>query len=72
MRQRKRKSKAPAAGNLIKGIWRDEIVADVFELWIGISRLMARMRGSQPQFEIAAPKRLPDKKPAAARRRKAA
>lgn len=71
MRQQKRKSKSPAAGNLINGIWRDEIVADVFELWIGISRLMARMRGS-PQFEIAAAKRLPDKKPSAARRRKAA
>lgn len=71
MRQRKRKNKAPAVGNLIKGVWRDEIVADVFELWIGISRLMARMRGSRPQIEIAAPKR-PDKKSTAARRRKAA
>lgn len=43
MRERKRKSIRPAADDLIHGIRRQEIEADVFELWIGISRLMTRV-----------------------------
>lgn len=31
--------------------WPDEIAQDVLELWIGISRLMARMGGAGRQFE---------------------
>jgi hypothetical protein len=30
--------------------WPDDIVAEVFELWIGISRLMARMREPDQRF----------------------
>ncbi|MDO8879133.1 MAG: hypothetical protein Q8M24_19000 [Pseudolabrys sp.] len=52
MRERKRKSIGPAADDLIHGIRRQEIEGDVFELWIVISRLMAKVVS-------------PDRKPAA-------
>jgi hypothetical protein len=50
MRAQKSKTGATVPDKLIKG-WPDEIAQDVFELWIGISRLMARMGGSDRQFE---------------------
>lgn len=48
MREQKRKSRAPARQYSNEVIWRDELVADVFALWLGISRLMDNVRG--PQF----------------------
>jgi hypothetical protein len=43
MGERKRKSTQPAADDLIVGLRRQEIEADAFELWLGISRLLARV-----------------------------
>ena len=43
MRESKRKSTRSVADDLIHGIQRQEIEADVFELWLGVSRLMARV-----------------------------
>lgn len=58
MREQKRKNRVSAAGDRIKGVRHDEIMGDVFELWIGIARLMARMRGSdQPLESSPGPKR---------------
>ncbi|MFN3938929.1 MAG: hypothetical protein ACK4KW_15310, partial [Gemmobacter sp.] len=31
----------------LRRVWRDEIGGDVFELWIGVSRLMARVHGTE-------------------------
>jgi len=44
MSGQKRKSSGSADG--ARRVWRDEIATDVFELWVGISRLMARVHGS--------------------------
>jgi hypothetical protein len=69
MRQHTRKGGAPGPEYLIDGILRDEIAADVFELWVGVSRLMARMRRPQRQIEIdIRARRASAKKVAAARR----
>lgn len=43
MRQRSRKSTKPVANDLVDSLRRQEIEADVFELWLGVSRLMARV-----------------------------
>jgi hypothetical protein len=48
MRTRNRRNEAAVTDKLIKG-WPDEIARDVLELWIGISRLMARISGSDRQ-----------------------
>lgn len=62
MRQRKRKCTRPAANELIQGICRQEIEADVFELWLGISRLMARVTAPDRKLEAGAGgKRRPDR-----------
>ena len=33
--------------------WHDEIAQDVFEIWIGISRLMARVSGADRRLETS-------------------
>ena len=45
MRERKRRGDGSVADHCSHGIRHEEIEADVFELWIGISRLMARVSG---------------------------
>lgn len=56
MRKRNRNGRKPAADNpqgllrqklLQDRFLREEIEGDVFELWLGISRLMARVHGTQ-------------------------
>ncbi|MCF8475607.1 MAG: hypothetical protein K9G60_01140 [Pseudolabrys sp.] len=69
--QNRKKIRETEAGGLIQGLRREEIEGDVFELWIGISRLMARVRET-PQFECraarAANARVPNGKMPAAKR----
>ncbi len=61
MREQKRKNGVAVTDNLIKG-WPDDIVADVLEAWIAISRLMAKMGESENQLEAdRAAKRPPPK-----------
>lgn len=77
MREHRGKSNVSASDRLIQGILREEISGDVFELWIGISRLMARVCGPHWQAETgirAAKKSLAKKSPATRRmpRRRAA
>jgi len=43
MQAQKRKGRRPNTSDRANGRLRNEIEGDVFELWIGISRLMARM-----------------------------
>jgi hypothetical protein len=45
MRERKQRGGGLAPDDRSLGIRREEIEADIFELWIGISRLMARVNG---------------------------
>lgn len=40
------KSSGSAEDAQLRRVWRDEVAADVFELWVGISRLMARVHGT--------------------------
>jgi hypothetical protein len=51
MQTQKRKVRRPNANDRASGILRNEIEGDVFELWIGISRLMARMHGPRQTFD---------------------
>jgi hypothetical protein len=69
MRQQKRKNTVPGTKDRIQGAWREEIAGDVFEIWVGISRLMARVGGLSQQTEtgIGAVKRAAGKKSAALR-----
>ena len=46
MRERKQSGGGLAPEDRSLGVRPEEIEADVFELWIGISRLMARVNGS--------------------------
>jgi hypothetical protein len=46
MRERKQRGGELAPDDRSLGIRREDIEADIFELWIGISRLMARVNGS--------------------------
>ncbi|MBI1203157.1 MAG: hypothetical protein GC182_11660 [Rhodopseudomonas sp.] len=48
MREEKQASKSANDGELSREQWCNEIIGDVFELWIGISRLMARIQEPQP------------------------
>jgi hypothetical protein len=68
-----RRNVAPVMREPIRNAWRDEIAADVFELWLGISRLMARIRGPilLQRRSVRAAKRAPSKRHRAARRRAA-
>ena len=50
MRAQKGKTGAAVPDKLIKG-WPDDIAQDVLELWICISRLMARIGGADRQLE---------------------
>ncbi len=43
MGERSRKTTKPARDDVIDDIRRQEIEADAFELWLGISRLLARV-----------------------------
>lgn len=54
MRKRKRKVRGPWRPERNHGICREEIGGDVFELWLGISRLMARIHGSTLPAETSA------------------
>jgi hypothetical protein len=66
MRAQKSKTGAAVTDKLIKG-WPDEIAQDVFELWIGISRLMARMGGADRQLAARLNNRRCVNRPSAAR-----
>jgi hypothetical protein len=46
MREPKRRGGESVADHSSHGIRREEIEADAFELWIGISRLMERVSGA--------------------------
>jgi len=46
MRARKQKNSTADTDGLIQA-WPDDIVVDVFELWVGVSRLMAKVGGSE-------------------------
>lgn len=48
MRVRKRKTNGPSGGNGSDSRERREIEADVLEIWIGVSRLMARLTEAEP------------------------
>lgn len=50
MRAQKRKVRVPVIGDL-PATWCDEVAGDILELWIGISRLMARVHGPDRPFE---------------------
>lgn len=41
----KKKSAVPAEREQNRDAWQEEIARDVFELWMGISRLMERIHG---------------------------
>lgn len=49
MRVRNQKPSRPDAGVPADRQLRDDIEADVFELWIGVSRLMSRLREAHPR-----------------------
>ncbi len=53
MRKAKRRSGESVADHGGHGLRPEEIEADVFELWIGISRLMERVRGSDRRSDAA-------------------
>jgi hypothetical protein len=55
MRVRNRKKRGPRADEPIQGHLRKEIEGDVFELWIGISRLMARLNGPHRRYAVDGP-----------------
>lgn len=62
MRERKQRGGASVADDRSHGIRHEEIEADVFELWIGISRLMARVNGSDRRSDAGhRGKRRPDR-----------
>ena len=69
MREQKRKVRVPVMGDL-PATWCDEVAEDILELWIGISRLMARVHGPDRPFQaaIGAAPRPPAKKSSAVRR----
>jgi hypothetical protein len=54
MRVRKETAFQPTAGDRRL---RDEIEADVFELWVGVSRLLARLREPGPGKDSRRPAR---------------
>ena len=70
MREQKRKNVLPVTREQIQSAWRNEIAGDVLELWIGISRLMARMRGPDNVADliVAIDRRPSAKRPPASRR----
>ncbi len=51
MNEQKDKDGVPMAREQTQNALREEIAGDVLELWIGISRLMARVRGSDHVVE---------------------
>jgi hypothetical protein len=52
MRKHKRKHRISVARERVHhDAWRAEIVGDVFELWLGISRLMGRVREPERRRE---------------------
>ena len=60
MREQKQRGGGLAPDDRSLGIRPEEIEADVFELWIGISRLMARVNGSDRRSDAGyRGKRLP-------------
>ena len=52
MRGEKRARKSASNGQINNEQWCNEIIGDVFELWIGISRLMARVQTPQPKRDL--------------------
>jgi hypothetical protein len=50
MREKRQKNRLAETDGLIQA-WPDDIVGQVFELWVGISRLMAIMREPDRRFE---------------------
>jgi hypothetical protein len=48
MREQKRKEAAPS-GYEPASAWRDELLTNAFELWLGISRLLAAVQNGPPQ-----------------------
>lgn len=50
MREPKQRSGGLAPEDRSPGVRPEEIETDVFELWIGISRLMARVNGSDAGY----------------------
>jgi hypothetical protein len=61
MRERKQRNGSAGPENCGLTVHR-EIQADVFELWIGISRLMARLSGPERRTDAGhRPKRRPDR-----------
>jgi hypothetical protein len=65
MRARKQKNSTADTDSFIQA-WRDDIVVDVFELWVGVSRLTAKVGESDGLESSKA--RLPAGKTAASRR----
>jgi hypothetical protein len=52
MRARKERLFRPGADRAGDQRLRDDIEADVFELWVGVSRLMSRLREPYVPFKI--------------------
>ncbi len=53
MRGRKARSFQPSAGSAGDPRLLDEIEADVFELWVGVSRLLSRLREPYAAFKTS-------------------
>jgi hypothetical protein len=49
MREEKRKDRRSVSGDSASAAWRDELLANALELWLGASRLMTTVQGGPPQ-----------------------
>jgi hypothetical protein len=61
MREQKRKESAPSGHDPAGAAWRDELLANAFELWLGISRLLTVVQSGPPQ--TSPPKRRARRQP---------
>jgi hypothetical protein len=49
MREEKRKDRGSVSSDSASAAWRDELLANAFELWIGISRLLTTVQNGPSQ-----------------------
>jgi hypothetical protein len=59
MSTKKHRDRAPCSDELGGMAWRDELLSNVFEVYLGISRLMAAVQIGPPKPSSPRKKRLP-------------
>lgn len=59
MGTKKHRDRAPCGDELGGMAWRDELLSNVFEVYLGISRLMAAVQVGPPRSPSTKKKRLP-------------